>query len=186
MKKTIEELKTRFRAIKDDTRECLEKQGTPVKQVADSFTSLSPDDDDCHKLYTKSHRNDLFKAANVAEQFGTMNFHWSYLDPSLLDHLVRDFNLEEVKGEMETYKSDLGQFRKKTPLTLFCRAQKRKRVRLSPDFQEVVVEFDLRNDVTLEVVDQFRQEYASHYGLHEFAMMIAQVRPVLHRHMVRP
>ena len=176
VKKTIEELKTRFRAVKENTREGLEKQRVPVKRVADSLTSLSPDDDDCHKMFAESHVSDLFKAANVAEQFGTMNSHWNYLDPSLLDHLVRDFNLE-VKGEMETYKSDLGQFRKKTPLTLYCRAQKRKRVRLSPDFQEVVVEFDWRNDVMLEDVEQFRQEYASHYGLHEFAMMVAQVRP---------
>ena len=177
MKKTIEELKTRFRALKDDTRECLEKQKVPVKRVADSLTSLSPDDDDCHKMFTKSHVSDLFQAPDIPEQFGTMNFHWNYLDPSLLDHLVRDFNLEEVKDEMETYKSDLGQFRKKTPLTLFCRAQKRKRVRLSPDFQEVIVEFDWRNDVMLEDVEQFRQEYADHYGLHECAMMVAQVRP---------
>ena len=177
VKKAIEELKTRFRAIKDDTRECLEKQGTPVKRVADSLTLLSPDDDDRHKMFAESHVSDLFRAANVAEQFGTMNTHWNYLDPSLLDHLVSDFNLEEVKGEMETYKSDLGQFRKKTPLTLFCRAQKKKRVKLSPDFQEVVAEFDWLNDVTLEVVEQFRQEYASHYNLHEFAMMVAQVRP---------
>ena len=177
VKKTIEELKTRFRAIKDDTRECLEKQRDPVKRVADSLTLLSPDDDDQHKMFAESHVNDIFRAANVAEQFGTMNAHWNYLDPSLLDHLVSDFNLEEVKGEMETYKSDLGQFRKKTPLTLFCRAQKRKRVRLSPDFQEVVAEFDWPNDVTLEVVEQFRQEYADHYGLRECAMMVAQVRP---------
>ena len=177
MKKTIEELKRRFRAIKKDVRGGIEKQRVPVDQVADSLTSLSPDDDDQHKIFTKSHISDLFKADNIAEQFGTMNFHWNYLDPSLLDHLVRDFNLEEVKGEMETYKSDLGQFRKETPLTLFCRAQRRKRVRLSPDFQEVVAEFDWLNDVTLEVVEQFRQEYASHYGLHEFAMMVAQVRP---------
>ena len=177
VKKTIEELKTRFRAIKDDTRECLEKQGTHVKRVADSLTLLSPDDDDRHKMFAESHVSDLFKAANVAEQFGTMNSHWNYLDPSLLDNLVRDFNLEEVKGEMETYKSDLGQFRKKTPLTLFCQSQRRKRVRLSPDFQEVVAEFDWRNDVMLEDVEQFRQEYASYYGLHEFAMMVAQVRP---------
>ena len=177
MKKTIEELKTRFRAVKDDTRKCLVKQRVPVKRVADSLTSLSPADDDQHKMFAKSHVSDLFQAPDIPEQFGTMNFHWNYLDPSLLDHLVRDFNLKEVKGEMETYKSDLGQFRKKTPLTLFCRAQRRKRVRLTPDFQEVVAEFDWLNDVTLEVVEQFRQEYASHYGLHEFAMMVAQVRP---------
>ena len=177
VKKTIEELKTKFRALKENIRGGLEKRRVPVKQVADSLTSLSPDDDDCHKMFAESHVSDLFKAANVAEQFGTMNIHWNYLDPSLLDHLVRDFNLGEVKGEMETYKSDLGQFRNKTPLTLFCRAQERKRVRLSPDFQEVVAEFDLRNDVMLEDVEQSRQEYASHYGLHEFAMMVAQVRP---------
>ena len=153
------------------------KQRVPVDQVADSLTSLLPDDDDQHKMFAESHVSDFFKNDNIAEQFGTMNFHWSYLDPSLLDHLVKKFDLEKVKGEMETYKSDLGQFRKKTPLTLFCRAQRRKRVRLSPDFQEVVAEFDWLNDVTLEVVEQFRLEYADHYGLHECAMMVAQVRP---------
>ena len=177
VKKAIEELKKTFRALKDDTRECLKKQSVPVDKVADSLTSLSPDDDDRRKMFAESHVSDLFKAANVAEQFGTMNSHWNYLDPSLLDHLVRDFNLEGVKGEMETYKSDLGLFRKKTPLTLFCQAQKRKRVRLSPDFQEVVAEFDWRNDVMLEDVEQFRQEYAPYYGLLECAMMVAQVRP---------
>ena len=41
----------------------------------------------------------------------------------------------------------------------------------------MVAEFDWPNDVTLEVVEQFRQEYASHYGFHEFAMMVAQARP---------
>ena len=176
VKKTIEELKTRFRALKENIKESLVKQRVPVKQVTDSLKSLSPDDDDRHKMFTKSHISDFFQAPNIPEQFGTMNSHWNYLDPSLLDHLVRDFNLEEVKGEMETYKSDLGQFRKKTPLTLFCRAQ-RKRVRISPDFREVVAEFDWPNDVTLEVVEQFRQEYASHYGLHKFTMMVAQVHP---------
>ena len=177
VKKAIEELKKDFRILKNDIRKSLEKQRVPVKRVADSLTSLSPDDDDCNKMFAESHVSDLFQAPDISEQFGTMNSHWNYLDPSLLDHVVRDFNLEEVKGEMETYKSDLGQFRKKTPLTLFVRAQRRKKVRLSPDFQEVVAEFDWRNDVMLEDVEQFRQEYASHYGLHEFAMMVAQVRP---------
>ena len=163
--------------LKNNTKKYLEKKRVPVDQVADSLTSLLPDDDARNNMFTESHASDLFKANNISIQFGIMNPHWNYLDPSLLDHLVRDFNLEEVKGEMETYKSDLGQFRKKTPLTLFCQAQKRKRVRLYPDFREVVAEFDWRNDVMLEDVEQFRQEYASHYGLHEFAMMVAQVRP---------
>ena len=168
----------KFDVVKNRVKECLEKKAIPVSRVAGALTSLSPDHDDDHgRKFLECRTSALFRASSIPEQFGTMNFHWSYLDPSLLDHLVRRFDMKEMKGEMETYKSDLGQFRKKTPLTLFCRAQKRKRVRLSPDFQEVVAEFDWPNDVTLEVVEQFRQEYADHYGLRECAMMVAQVRP---------
>ena len=168
----------KFYVLKESVIKCLEKKQIAVSRVAGALTSLSPDHDDEHdRKFLETHMSALYRAVNIAEQFGTMNFHWSYLDPSLLDHLVNKFNLEKVKGEMETYKSDLGQFRKKTPLTLFYRAQKGKRVRFSPDFQEVVAEFDWPNDVTLEVVEQFRQEYTDHYGLRECAMMVAQVRP---------
>ena len=168
----------KFDVLKNSVRGCLEKKPIAVSRVADALTSLSPDHDDEHdRKFLESRTSALFRAASIAEQFGIMNPHWSYLDPSLLDHLVKKFDLKEMKGEMETYKSDLGQFRRKTPLTLFCRAQRRKRVRPSPDFQEVVAEFDWPNDVTLEAVEQFRQEYADHYGLRECAMMVAQVRP---------
>ena len=168
----------KFDVVKNRVRECLEKKAIPVPRVAGALTSLSPDHDDDHgRKFLECRTSALFRASSIPEQFGMMDFHWNYLNPSLLDHLVRRFDMKEMKGEMETYKSDLGQFRKKTPLTLFCRAQKRKRVRLSPDIQEVVAEFDWPNDVTLEVVEQFRQEYADHYGLRECAMMVAQVRP---------
>ena len=168
----------KFDVVKNRVKECLEKKAIPVSRVAGALTSLSPDHDDDHgRKFLESRTSALFRASSIPEQFGMMDFHWNYLNPSLLDHLVRRFDMKEMKGEMETYKFDLGQFRKKTPLTLFCRAQRKKRVRLSPDFQEVVAEFDWPNDVTLEVVEQFRQEYADHYGLRECAMMVAQVRP---------
>ena len=177
MKKKIAVLKKAFLALKDIVRECLKKRRVLVEKVADVLTSLSPDDDKHHRLFLAHHMSILYKAANVSELFGTMNLHWNYLDPSLLDHLVTEFDLEEVKEQMEAYKSDLQQFRMTTQLTLFCRVQKRKRVRLSPDFQEAVAEFDWPENVTLEVVEQFQQEYADSYGLHECAMMVAQVRP---------
>ena len=166
-----------FHVLKDSIQESLKKRRVFVKKVADVLTSLSPDDDEHHRLFLASHMSILYKAAYISELFGTMNLHWNYLNPSLLDHLVKEFDLEEVKEQMEAYKSDLQQFRMTTQLTLFCRVQKRKRARISPDFQEVVAEFDWPNDVTLEVVEQFRRDYAHHYGLHECAIMVAQVRP---------
>ena len=172
----IEDLKKKFTSLKKSIREYLEKHKVPVKDVADVLTQLSPDDDECHRMFLQKHVRDLVTAVDHSELFGTMNFHWNYLDPSLLDHLATELDLKEVKENMKAYKSDLRQFRATTPLTLFCQTQKRKRIKLSPKFKEMVAKFKLPNDATLEVVEQFRQEYASHYNVHKFAMMVANVR----------
>ena len=177
VKAMIAELEEGFKNLRTTVRECLERQRVIVSQVADALTSLSPDDDERHRIFTESHITVLYRAANISEQFGTMNFHWNYLDPSLLEHLVKEFHLEQVKNRMEAYKSALQQFRKKTPLNIFCLTQRRKRRRPQEDFEKMVVEFDWPENVTLEDVEQFRQEYASEYSLHECAMMIAQIHP---------
>ena len=163
--------------MRRDCRDSLTKKKVPVVQVVDALTDLPADDVDEHKQFLSSHISVYYHANDHDELIGQLSFYMNYLSYQLLDYLASTFDLDGVKGKMKTYKSDLGQFRRKTPLTLFCRTQKRKRVRLSPDFQEVVAEFDWPEDVTLEVVEQFRQEYADHYGLRKCAMMVAQVRP---------
>ena len=177
VKDTIGILKTKFNGLKKKIRECLDRREVAVTDVVDTLTSLSPDDDECHKIFLKEHIKMLNTAVNNTELFMTMNFHWNYLDPSLLNHLVTELELVEVKPDMTTYQSELQQFRMKTPLNLFHQTQKRKKIKLSPEFREIVAEFDWPKDVTLEVLEQFRQEYASHYKVHECAMMVADVHP---------
>ena len=172
----IEKLDKQFDDLKHKIRECLESYKIAVQRVADALTSLPADDLEEHKQFLESHMTALFKAASHYELFGRMNLHWDYLNYHLLDHLIRKFDLKEVKGEMESYKNDIQQFRKKTPLTLFSRTQKRRHTKPPSEFKEMVAEFDWPDDVTLEVVEQFRQEYACHYRLHECAMMLAVVR----------
>ena len=176
VKKTINELHKRFNELKKNIKECLTQHVIPVSEVADVLTSVSPDGDDSHKMFEKDLEK-LYAAADHSVLFGHLNYHWSYLDPSLLTRLVRELDLKDVKEKMEEYDLDVQQFRKQTPLSLFCRTQKRKRIKLSAEFRKMVAEFDWPKDVTLEVVEQFRQEYASHYKLHEFAMMVADARP---------
>ena len=165
----------KFNALKKEIRECLDNHKIIVQDVADMLTSLSPDDDECHQIFLKEHIKMLNAAVNNTELFRSMNFHWNYLDPSLLNHLVKELELVEIKQDMTTYKSELQLFRMKTPLRLFCQTQRRKKVKVSPEFKGMVAEFELPNDVSLEVVEQFRQEYASHYKIHEFAMMVANI-----------
>ena len=175
VEKMISDLDERFDSLKDTTKKCLKKLGVSVERVAEVLTSLAADEENHYRMFMESHVSVLYKATSIAELFGTMNFHWNYLNPPPLDDLAKKFELEEPKQLMEVYKSDLQQFRMKTPLTLFCQTQKRKRIKLSPEFQEMVAEFDWPENVTLEIVEQFRQEYASHYNLRDCAMLINEV-----------
>ena len=175
----IAQFDKRFHGLKKSTKEQLEKRKVLVKDVADALTSLSPDDaEEVHTKFLKSHIKELFSSSDHSELFGHMNFHWNYFDYHPLDHLVKTFDIDEVKGEMGTYKSDLKTFRETTPLALFCKSQTKKRTEKRPDFQEVVATFDWSaKEVTLEYVEKFRKKCADHYNLREFALMLEEVRP---------
>ena len=172
----IRKFEKRFKELKASTRVCLEKRKIAIKRIASTLTALPADDMEEHKQFLESRLTALYQAPDHSQLFGALDFGWNYLTYQLLEYLIKEFGLQ-VGSEMEAYKKDLRQFREKTPLTLFCQAQKRRRVKPSEEFQEVVAEFDWPSEVTLEVVEQFRQEYAYHYNLRECAMMLAVVRP---------
>ena len=157
IKEEIRELERRFNKMKLKCRDGLEKRKIPVKDVVDALTNLPADDVDDHKQILQSQLSDLYEAKTQTKLIGQLSFCMNYLSYHLLEYLAKEFHLRKVSVQMEVYKSDLQQFRMKTPLTLFCRTQKRKRIKLSPEFQEMVAEFDWPKNVTLEDVEQFRQ-----------------------------
>ena len=179
MKAKIDQFDQRFHQLKNSTREELEKQKVSVTLVADALTSLSPDAGEVDAQFLKSHFDELFDASDHFKLFGKMNFHWNYLNYHPLDHLVKKFDIKEVKANMETYKSDLKEFRETTPLTVFCKTQKKKCTTTLKKFQKIVSKFNWPDNevVTLEAVEEFRQAYAHHYSLRDFAMMLEEIRP---------
>ena len=146
-----------------------------MKVVVERLTDLRADDKLSHKVFLEGNIHGMFRADDHLELFGTLNSHWDYLAYHLLDHLIREFSIRNMKGEMEEYKLDLKRFRRATLLRLFCQAQRGKRFRPPAEFSEMVVEFDWPDTVTLEVVEDFRGEYASYYSLRECAMMLASL-----------
>ena len=164
----------RFNDVKKAARGCLEKRKISVEQVVDALTSMSPDDNDEHRQFLKQNLSDLYQSTDIPELIGKLSvLHWDYLSYQLLEYV---FGLE-VRREMEAYKLDLQRIRLKIPLALFCQSQKRWRMKPSEEFQEMVAEFDWPHEVTLEVVEQFRQEFACHYKLRDCAMLLAKVLP---------
>ena len=177
VKAKIRRFEKRFKELKKVAKECLEKKKISVEQVIEALTSMPADDLEEHKQFLKDNLSDLSESSNISELIGKLSLlYWDYLSYQLLEYLIKEFGLE-VEREMEVYKLDLQRFRQKIPLALFCQSQKRRRRKPSEEFQEMVAEFDWPHEVTLEVVEQFRQEFAYHYKLRDCAMMLAVVRP---------
>ena len=176
----IQKFEQRFNDLKKYTQKGLESRRIDVKAVVTSFTNLPADDKEEHKVFLEKHIHDLFQAESHEKLFALINIHyWNYLAYHLLEHLIKEFSVEEVKGEMKTYKSDLEQFMRDTPLEVFCETQKRKILNVPEGFEKLVVKFTWPKDqkVTLEKVEEYRQQYAYHYNLREFAMMLITVQP---------
>ena len=119
----IRQLEKKFNELKRACRACLVKSKITVKRVVDALTDLPADDN--NKQFIESHLSVLYQSSNHDVLFGTLSFNMNYLSPQLLEYIADEFKLG-IENEMEAYKKDLQKFRKKTPLTLFCRAQKRR------------------------------------------------------------
>ena len=174
----IRRFEKRFNELKRACRASLKKCKVTVSHVVDALTDLPADDVDEHKQFIQSHIKILYQSSNHSELFGTLSFNMNYLSYQLLEYIADEFKLK-IRKEIKIYKKDLQEFRKNTPLILFCHTQKR-HVTPPADFQQVVVKFEWpqnHDEVTLEVVEQFRQKYACHYKLRDCAMMLADIRP---------
>ena len=180
VEKKIKQFEKRFnKQLKWATRNSLEKRGISVKRVVDALADLPADDVPEHKQFLEGQLNILYQASDLIELFGSLNYNMNYLSYHLVEHLILEFELE-LKSELETYKEDLRQFREKTPLKLFHQTQKKRHIDTPSKFEKVVAKFEWpedREDITLEDVEKFRQEYAYSYGLRDCAMMLSEIFP---------
>ena len=177
VKAAIEELETRFNGLKNNTRERLVKQRRSVEDVVDALIDIPEDTFEEYKQFLEKNMRRLYKQANLKILFAKMKLVCSlnYLSYYLLEYLIKVFKLVAEGREMEAYKSDVQRFKVSTPLKIFCETQTKRRLIPPKEFEEVVGEFKWPDNVTLEVVERFRKEFACHYHLRECAMMLSQV-----------
>ena len=173
----VRQFKKRFKDLKKTMKENLKRCDVSVGKVTETLKSLSADDSIDHKLFSEADLDVFDQATNNSMLLGQLDFNMDYLSYHLLDYLAVDFGLEEVLHKMESYKSDLRNFTMMIPLTLFAREQKKK-MKLLPGFEEINAELDLSVsiDQKLEVLEQFRKEYTTHYGLKDYSMMVAHIQ----------
>ena len=167
----IRELQKSFNAVKRGCLLCLQKKD--IKEFVYYLKSLKADNTEEHKQFTESYFSVFSEGVEHSELFGALNFNMNYFSHQLLDCFITEFHLKEVKQKMKEYKSYLKQFCEKTPATLFCQAQAQQTTEPPPHFRTVIFTLQRSESLMLGDVEQFRQEYSSHYGFKNYTMTLA-------------
>ena len=179
IEKNIKELEEMFSKLKKKAIKLLEASSTEVNEVVYELSDLSPEEKSEHKVYLTENQQTLIDQRDHIALFMSLNLHWDYLSPQLFDHLVNKLDcLKEMKEEMIKYNENLKTFRVTTPLKLFCEIQK-KHFEPTDGFRTIVNKYksELSIDMTLQDVEDFRQKYADHYQLYEFALQLYSIEP---------
>ena len=173
----------RFNKIKEATIKRLIACQIAVIEMVFWLTSIEALDK--HKVFLEKNLEALEQCRSHWMLFAKLNFHWNYLAYDLLYQLLKVLtsHYEEfrtISENMVAYKEDLEKFRQNTPLRLFCRAELMPLTGQDvppPGFQEMVIEFNWSEDITLEEVERFRKRYAELYKLEHCAMMVNSIIP---------
>ena len=167
-------LKERFNNLKRRCVICLDRS-VPLDVAFNVLKSLPADDSKNQPHFMGSHISVFSQTLNYSELFGTLGFHMNYLSCQLLDYLVNEFGLEEIKKELEDYKSDLQHFQKSTTVKVFSQVEPNEDVIPPPNFRKLISIFNLTSEaVTLDDLEQFRKEYSHHYGFYNYTLTLAK------------
>ena len=167
-------LREKFHYLKKGLVISMEKRRVPLEFVVDTLKSLPADDTKGHPLFTESQICLFSEAFDHTELLGALGFHMNYLSCPLLEYFVNEFDLEEVKMEMEDYKSALQQFRMKTPVKTYCQVQQKRNIKPPPNFKMLASAF-MPDDMMLEHIERFQKEYSYHYCLQNVTMTLAKI-----------
>ncbi len=119
------------------------------------------------------------KAKSIESIFLHLNSYLSYLDFSLLEHIIEQFGSERLKDDMSCYAQDMAQFKTRTTISdaLKYLPKPRSRDRQKPEgFSLVTEKLDVDvNVTTLEKLDEYRKNFADELSLSHFAFFLFDV-----------
>ena len=104
--------------------------------------------------------------------FDRLCFHWDYLHPDIYGYLIEEFSLTDLSPQLETYQSELNDFRDRTLVTEFCKIEKK-----IPDDDHskqysLITQHNWSPPVYLSAVENFHREFAHKYNLKNCATVV--------------
>ena len=172
--------------ILNECFEWLEKAA--LKQLKEKRINV---EDFCHKLtslkclrhdnsirfFVKEEMECLFKCSSIDVVFGFLNTYWSYLSYHLLEHVVIQCSLEDLKFQMKEFKTEVDLFKKETPLGVFAEVEKMIDSEIPDCFRKLTSKHMFSKNSLLKEVERVRVELKNEYRFEDCALMLNDVLP---------
>ena len=153
----------------------LEKSHVHLKEFRTKLTLLPRTIRHEHTTFIKENLPKFLEAGNLEEIFMHLNLYWSFLDYSLLDHIIDRFCSCDLKRDMHRYKLELGKFCHETTISQVIESWSGQ-VEPPPTFTEFTNTLDRdAATYTLEELDKLRRDICREFSLSDFILMFRRV-----------
>ena len=168
----IKEFDRRFRDLRKIALEEITEKRIPVTEFRQTLMNLPCPITNENKDFIIS-KYFLFKEAKSNESiFLHLNFYLSFIDFSLLEHIIEQFGSDSLKRDMSSYAEDMRQFRMKTPVSEAL--DHLPKISDPPaDHSRLTVKFAVDvQTATLESLETYRKRFASDFLLSQLALSL--------------
>ena len=119
-------------------------------------------------------RSDIFKASSVEEIICIVSCYWSFINSSLLQHLIGEFGDEHLKTKLDGYLDDVTTFEENTVMEDFVHVRQ-SYLDLPPNFSEVVMEMkDEWSNYTLSFIRKLCQDLSRASSLKGYGVLFTR------------
>ena len=166
-------MKECFKWLKNAALEQLKEKHVSVEDLCDTITSLyCLQNDTSMNVFVDERIERFYSCRSVVVVFGILNTYWSYLSYHLLEHVICQYSLEDLRKQMEEFKAEVNLFKEETPLGVFAKAEKKVDSKIPDGFKILISNHKFSNNTFLKEVEKVRVELNNEYRFEYCALML--------------
>ncbi len=169
---SIKEFETRFMDLRKIALKEITEKRIPVTDFRQTLMTMPSSIKNENKDFILSNYSLFEEAKSIESIFVHLNFYLSFIDFSLLEHIIEQFGSDSLKRDMSSYAEDMRHFRMETPVSEVLNYLPRNsdppagyyRLTLKSNFDVYTA--------TLEDVDTYRKRFAREFLLSQLALSL--------------
>ncbi len=172
----IKQFETRFMVLQKIALNEITEKGVTVSDFRQTLMIMPSSIKNENKDFILS-KYSLFEVAKSIEIiFLHLNFYLSFIDFSLLEHIIEQFGSDSLKQDMSNYAEDMRQFRIKTPVSeALDHLPRNSDPPVGYSRLTLKLNFNVQS-ATLEDLDTYRKHFASEFSLSQLALSLSDLQ----------